>query len=69
MARAFKFGLSVSWPILVTMIGQTWVASRWVNQMENSVTSVQKEMAEIRDLNETRLARVENVLFFNKKGE
>lgn len=74
MARALKFGLSVSWPILATMFGQTWVASRWVNQMENSDIMVRKEMeeiraqnAEIRAQNELRLSRVENVLFFKQE--
>ena len=73
MARALKFGLSVSWPIIAIMLGQTWQVSKWVNQIETSVLDYKKEMeeiraenAEIRAQNEIRLARVENVLFFKQ---
>lgn len=66
MARALKFGLSVSWPVIAAMMGQTWMVSKWVNQMETSVTMAQKEMSEIRAQNEMRLSRVENVLFFKQ---
>ena len=67
MARSFRFGLAISWPIIAGMFVQTWLASRWVAQIDSAIGNIQYQMQAVERSSDARLTRLENIYF--KRGE
>lgn len=63
MARAVKFGLSISWPIIAAMFAQTWMASKWVSQIETAIVGIERQMQAFEKQSDARLTRLENIYF------